>query len=624
MAGSSTDDADLFGDDPLNEEEQLECLLAAGFDPDDMEHISLPETPAKPGDMPRTQGENGLAEYLVDKWMRGQMTATDVCTISFWATAAGATGKVNELASPPSATKHHSRHLKTILKMDKHVSQQMTLHLPGKSKHSPDRSLLMTSVLPPHEALYREIREHPEIFDQLAEKRANGELPRMYTQHGIAEASQHTAVPLVLYTDGVPTVKGDSALGFWVYNTLTYRRHLVCALRRSRLCQCSCRGWCTLFQVFAWLRWSFLSLAEGQFPFVRFDNRDWDAQDSWRSSMSGQALGFVGCVIALKGDWAEWSHTFGLTSWSSTRYPCPWCTCDKVGLSRFDRLVPGSFPWRLLSDEDYHEACSQAEVHVLVDEKAHHLINTNLAPDFRKVGSRGMALVCDIPSLGLLQGDRLEPSLGFMDTAQIATKTDFPYEIVFWRRGSETRAVHRNPLFCSELCIGIGSLLVDTLHAIHLGVLKCFISLLIWTLIGDDIFGLGSGHTGYEVAVMTCDRLLVELTAFYVRWTKRGGEKLSQLTQLTVHSIGRRKRPALKSKAAQAKSFFFYLQELVERVHPRMSDGGNWFRACVGMRRVLDLLHTQPLVADGDDVKAFRSSDNSECKQLCADKGYPS
>ena len=53
----------------------------------------------------------------------------------------------------------------------------------------------------------------------------------------------------------------------------------------------------------------------------------------------------------------------------------------------------------------------------------------------------------DVPALGLLKGDRLEPHAGCMDYAKFDWLTAFPARVLFWRRKRETLCRHRNPLF---------------------------------------------------------------------------------------------------------------------------------------------------------------------------------
>ena len=65
---------------------------------------------------------------------------------------------------------------------------------------------------------------------------------------------------------------------------------------------------------------------------------------------------------------------------------------------------------------------------------------------------------------------------------------DFPVEITFWRPASETRCKHRNPLFDPMIGVTICCLIIDTLHALNLGMLHFFATNLVWELILVDIY----------------------------------------------------------------------------------------------------------------------------------------
>ena len=183
---------------------------------------------------------------------------------------------------------------------------------------------------------------------------AAGELPPCYMQHVVAQERGHRAWPLALYVDGVPTTSKDGMLGFWVYSLLTQKRHLCVALRKSSLCRCGCRGWCTLHGVFAFLHWSFQALAAQQFPPSRHDGRPWLTQksssmaDDDRASLAGLPLKCSGALIMLKGDWSEYHVTFGFMAPTSVAAPCPACWCTRDDMYQ-GRCHSGSgLPWRLI------------------------------------------------------------------------------------------------------------------------------------------------------------------------------------------------------------------------------------------------------------------------------------
>ena len=72
----------------------------------------------------------------------------------------------------------------------------------------------------------------------------------------------------------------------------------------------------------------------------------------------------------------------------------------------------------------------------------------------RKQGDRGRVLIRDAPALALQAGDRLEPGPTLRDVGPFEQLFDGdqpgPVCITFWRRGDETLARHKNPVFNKE------------------------------------------------------------------------------------------------------------------------------------------------------------------------------
>ena len=108
-------------------------------------------------------------------------------------------------------------------------------------------------------------------------------------------------------------------------------------------------------------------------------------------------------------------------------------------------------PWGERSElTAYEEACAMCEVRVrLTTEEQRNAVARNLRYDKRKNGARGRALVAHVPELGLVVGDRLEPSLALMNVADFDT-AELPLVATFWRRrmqGSRCAdaVLHRNP-----------------------------------------------------------------------------------------------------------------------------------------------------------------------------------
>ena len=123
-----------------------------------------------------------------------------------------------------------------------------------------------------------------------------------YNDHPVVRRSVRPVLPLSLYFDGPPYTKNDGFLGFFVYNHISNLRHLCVLLRKSDLCRCGCKGWCTLFVVMFFLHHCFESLAEGRFFQHRHDRAAWLDSDVFSASVAGDLMAVVGALLNIKGD----------------------------------------------------------------------------------------------------------------------------------------------------------------------------------------------------------------------------------------------------------------------------------------------------------------------------------
>ena len=117
--------------------------------------------------------------------------------------------------------------------------------------------------------------------------------------------------PITLYSDATPYTKTDSFYGFYLQPAWSRARYVLVALKKSSLCPCGCKGYCTLAPIFAALIWSLNLLAFGRTPSHRHDGGSWKASDTSRCNVRvAQPFGFYAAVIGMRGDWAEFSAKF--------------------------------------------------------------------------------------------------------------------------------------------------------------------------------------------------------------------------------------------------------------------------------------------------------------------------
>ena len=287
-----------------------------------------------------------LLDYLLQKLHRGELYARTVSTICYWAGKAGARGVSHFGKQPSTPSGHFRRHIDKQLQVRR--SKHYKVPIPCFSKPTFQRYIRDVPVAVPHEVLDEEAANDPCFADTLS----NAELPELYHQRVRQFDKGRPVSPVALYLDGVPFNKRDSCLGIWTYHVLTGRRHLCLVLRKSWLCRCGCKGWCSLWAAFEFCRWSFAHGANGEYPNAGFRNEPLKHE---RATLAGKQLAFRQLLLYIKGDWAEIAHHIGLPSWSTNLNPCPTCMTTREEWLDFDDVeddVDANLPWPPLTGDD--------------------------------------------------------------------------------------------------------------------------------------------------------------------------------------------------------------------------------------------------------------------------------
>ena len=541
-----------------------------------------------------------LFEYLV-QLKHGGMAAKTVCTIAWWATKAGAVGRVNSLAlRPDAASGHFSRCFDTAVGVSRTSENFYLLPQPGHRRGEAARSVEEVESLPVHEAFFEEVSTTGlELL--LQEAKAKQELPPCYYDHPVvARAPAGTPVyPLALYLDGVQYTREETGLGVFTYCLLTGRRHLALVLRKAELCQCGCRGWCSFWQLWQFLRWSAEALAAGRHPTTRHDGSPWAASDSVRAVVAGLTFPWRAAFVWLKGDWAEFAYTWGFPSWASAQHPCLLCHCTKANMHLLEGYSPLGMPCAETTQEEYEAACRACELEVLVPDQATlEELRASLEDDRRPDGARGRGLLRDLPRLGLLKGDRLEPSLVLPDVC-LVDNWQGACRLTFWRRSNETLARHRNPLLTAGLCTIVGCMQVDWLHSMSLGVFQDFLGALFFWLFLDQGFYTERGTRAQVVALSTL-RLEQQLFNWY-REQEAQGLYHTQVQRLKVSMLGNPENPTLSLHGYETNGVLLFAVDLLRQAGLQ----GPWLRAadCLANLYRLIKLHRHvmppPAIQDG-------------------------
>ena len=550
-----------------------------------------------------------LLECLFALLYRNKMSAKTLCVLCHWAAKAGAKGSVSKFGFRPGApTGHFQRHIDTACGVNLRQESAKRYHIraPGHDKYEVSRECQELVVTPPHEALDGELGQDVGALDEIKASLKAGDWPAAYWNHPVVVANPGVAVvPMALYLDAVPTTKKDAALGFFVYSLVSMKRHLCAVLQKSSLCKCGCRGWCTLFPVWQMLHWSFAALRDGLFPERDHLGQPFQAADP-RGDLRGQPLVSKACLLYIKGDWAELSSTTGLPTWADAQSPCIFCMSDKSSMFDYVSWAPGSPPHGVASGDAYAGAVAGCERHVTMNERQWKLVRNSLTYDKSKAGSRGRCVNKDIDEVGLRKGDRLEPTCSLADVADFDTPGRFPFSATFWRRASETRARHNNPLFHPDIGVGVHTLAIDTMHTIFLGVAQEFVVWVFWFLIDANAFDLqttrSDGHIQLSVA-----QLRDRLWDWYAKFEYEHPDvSLTRVQDLTAGMLGTRARKKLHTKAMETRWLVPFAVDMLarfqaklgSRVAPLLAIG----RALLGL---IDIMATTKRAMPAADAQKF-------------------
>ena len=481
-----------------------------------------------------------FGDYIVQLKSDNVLSAKQASILAYWAHRAGVGGIVAKLAFEPSEGKptgHYSRHWDSATASRAEDEHYLTIDVPLSRRADCSRTLAKIPVSPPFLGIAEEVSTTPDMGEQLKRAISKGILPASYVRHPVVTSNEHQepVYPLALYCDGVAFSRTDSVLGFFTYCIITGVRHLVCTLRKSELCKCGCRGWCSIHPVLMMLRWAIIGMIDGSHPTARPDGAPWAPQDVVEASRAGRRFGWKAVVLHIKADWQEHVTTLGFASWTTLEHPYPACQCTRANWDAFQGLNAFGCPWRSKSLEDYEAACGLCEQHRTITEDVFPALRGNMFFDKRVQGDRGRCLGTDFAPLRLLKGDRLEPSYRLSTTHDFDSKPR-PFDVTFWRTSVEGPVRHRNPLFSKETHLGPENMVIDWLHCLSLGVFQYFINWVLHSIVEENSLRV-PGTTMAE----RMQGSVVVVRSMVFEWYSsetRAGRNPTRIQDLTVGMLG--------------------------------------------------------------------------------------
>jgi hypothetical protein len=514
-------------------------------------------------------GECGdeLFNLLVELKKRGSLSAKHVCVLSFWASRAGAVGPIGILAKKPSVQSgQFSAHFDRATKGNpKDARDWYELPTPRYIRCDVSRSVDDLSVLVPHESIADEILGKPGMRDLLEKIKCDGTLQSCYFDHPVVASEKLLPVyPLALYCDGVAFARHDNVLGFWIYNLATQSRHCFVALRKSELCACGCRGWCSIHMVWMLVAWSLRAMIEGKYPTTRHDGTPWQVGvDDHRDALKGKPLGWKAILLFVKADLQEYGATMGLPGWKTSLEPCMLCHCTAQTLYELAGYTPVSMPFADKTLDEHNEACSRCEIKLVLNKDQRTKVRAALVFDRRNHGNHGRCLVLDFDDLGLMKGDRLEPTPEMPDIMAFDTREP-PVRCCFWRASTDTLARHRSPLFAADLHVSPNaSFQIDWLHTLSLGIFQDYGAALMGRLFDANVWKC-PGNIDARIK-LSVGHIENDLFAFYAAEAK-AGRNHSRVQRLDYGMFVKGGAYSLSLHGSETNGFLcFAVSQLVER-----------------------------------------------------------
>ena len=526
--------------------------------------------------------EDEFVQYCTMLLLARHLTAVQFSTLMFHAGNAGIK-TAKKLGLRPSVQNggHAQRKINAHTGRREDIKQVYMLEMPSYDRRAMSRSSRQIPVFAPHEQIEHHLTSASVLRTQLLEAMDDGNLPDCYYDHPIVKkyGSRRDPVrPLCLYLDGVPYSNTDGVLCVWIECFLEGTRHPVAVLRKKSMCRCGCRGWCSLFELFSYLRWSIQAMSEKRYPRARHTG-PWLPSDVSRQALAGERLSMRSCILYIKGDWAEYAASIGLPTWQDAARPC-YC-CNAPGgdeLHSHEGAGKHSFPHRENIEGDYFAACDRCEIVIWMSEEDRQLVLHEgvLRYDRRPSGSHGRTLQHDVPSLNLMRDDRLEPSPELADVGKFETiDLSSPVRIVWWRPSRESLARHRNPLFSMALGVTVWrSLTPDTLHVLYLGVFHSVCKLIVWELILKHAWG-GQFGTQEDLVEVALNVFHNSLTVWYKRRARMfPNEQITRISDVTRKMVGDPANQRLKTKGAETWGLLLYLVDEIPLHMDKLGDTG--------------------------------------------------
>eukprot|EP00959_Pyramimonas_sp_CCMP1952_P471087 9497824-Pyramimonas_sp.AAC.1 len=118
--------------------------------------------------------------------------------------------------------------------------------------------------------------------------------PPVFRDHDVVRGAGpgELVVPLAIYVDSAQyggsagAGRTRSVVNVSIVNLCTQRRHVGIVFRKQVHCRCGCKGHCSYSRFYTFLAWSLKALADGTYPSLDWDGREFATTEQERINLS--------------------------------------------------------------------------------------------------------------------------------------------------------------------------------------------------------------------------------------------------------------------------------------------------------------------------------------------------
>ena len=264
-----------------------------------------------------------LRKAMLLVYLKKGISAKDFCVLAFWMQLSQGKGVEDFARKPSSEDKHYNEHLQLIIGREYRNPDLEYYPIPMVSTKSTERNIVQIPFNLPSEQLARKYfvgRTSPSEHDlqqalPLPCIDPIGDLDIFRSHPVVKQCEQEGIHPSRIraggiYMDAAKYSNNDSFEGIFYNDIQAGYRCLVVVVRKSELCNCGCRGWCTLFAMQQVIAADLNNGARGRWSDVDSFGRPYQGPGMEHRQSRLRQMGFCLATIEVRGDWPAIAAAF--------------------------------------------------------------------------------------------------------------------------------------------------------------------------------------------------------------------------------------------------------------------------------------------------------------------------